>query len=429
MKTLMKKMAISFVMASILVTACNNELEEDLVVDNTDQPAEDGQEIQGKYIVVFKDNAIASGRSRGARFTNREDKAAYSNRVKDEVTAKARSFFRRADIGEENIERFYTSAFSGALVNLTEEEAQKMADDPNVASVELDKKVILPPPVFIPVDTLVLNLQTKTCAINNEGGFQDGSGKNTWIWVVDTGIDLDHPDLNVQTNTTFAKAFVDSSPDDALGHGTHVAGIAAAKNNLFGVVGVSAGARVVPVDVFGGAGTSATSTILAGINHVSMYDIPGDVMNLSLGGYAGPSCATTSAYISAINSVAGAGTHVALAAGNDKSQASLYQPACLAGANIYTVASMNCNKTFSASFTCNPAYGSNKGSYWSGGPIDYITTGNSVYSTYKNGGYATLCGTSMASPVVAGILHAKNGAPAFGGWVPHAGDWYRIAKL
>ncbi len=76
-------------------------------------------------------------------------------------------------------------------------------------------------------------------------------------WIIDTGIDLDHPDLNV--DAAIGKTFVTrtTTPEDDNGHGTHCAGIVAAIDNTVGVVGVAAGANVVPVKVLDKRGSGA----------------------------------------------------------------------------------------------------------------------------------------------------------------------------
>jgi subtilisin family serine protease len=252
--------------------------------------------------------------------------------------------------------------------------------------------------------------QTTTCAITNAGGFASGSASNLFIWIVDTGIDLDHPDLNV--NTQYGRAFVDGSPDDGNGHGTHVAGIAGAISNSIGVVGVSAGAPVVPVDVFGSSGSTSTSIIISGMDYVAQNDIAGDVVNMSLGPRFRTGCSSTSAYRSALERLNDQ-SFIALAAGNSADDAAFYDPACQNLTNVFTVASMTCSKGWS-SF-------SNFGT-----PVDYIATGSSVTSTYRGGGYATISGTSMASPVIAGVLHQRGSAPRACGTVSYGGRSYTI---
>ncbi len=381
--------------------------------------AADETVIAGKYIVVFKDSYLAPSKRNSPVFRSRDAKASYSEAARTKATDKITAFAQKQLISEEKIERIYTAALSGFAAELTAEEVKTLKANPNVKAVEQDRIVELTPELEAEIKEKPQDYRAQytTCAISNAGG--PGSGPSSkWIWIVDSGIDLDHSDLNVQTSPTYARSFVGGSANDCHGHGTHVAGIAAAKNNGFGVVGVSAGARVVPVKVFSQCWptrpTSSTSTIIAGIDHVARYDISGDVTNLSLGGYFGIFwCGTFSSYKSAVETLANAGNRVAIAAGNSSDNAGNYQPACLNGNNIYTVSAMRCNRSFDSSY-----------SNYNMDPVDYIATGTSVYSTNINNGYTWKTGTSMAAPVVAGILHARQAAPRTCGWTSFNGEWY-----
>ena len=372
----------------------------------------DNDIIPGRYVVILKEAVITPARQFEPLGVARHEKEEFSRLAHSELRTEVAYTASRLGVSARRLDAVYTAALSGFSAALGDGEVARLREDPRVASVHPDRVVRLD----AKVEAIGVNAaQTETCAISEAGGPGDGSAKDTWIWVVDSGIDLDHSDLNVVTNSTYARSFVGGSADDCNGHGTHVAGIAAAKNNSFGVVGVSAGAAVVPVRVFGCSGGSSTSTILSGIDHVARYDISGDVMNLSLGGYYGSNCSSNSPYRSSISSVANGGSRVSISAGNSSANAAYYQPACVGGTRIYTVASRTCSGSFS-SF-------SNYGIP----PIDWIAVGSSVYSTYKNGGYATLSGTSMSAPVVSGIAHYRTNAPQQCGSVSYGGQSYKNA--
>ncbi|WP_250161395.1 S8 family serine peptidase [Algoriphagus algorifonticola] len=223
--------------------------------------------------------------------------------------------------------------------------------------------------------------------INRVGGFSTYRGTNV-AFVIDTGIDLDHPDLNVNASLGF-KAVPDevsTTLDDEHSHGTHVAGTIAAINNTFGVVGVAAGAQVVPIKVLGPTGSGQKSWVIAGIDYVAAVGKPGDVANLSLGGSA------SSTQDQAVLNAAAKGIYFAIAAGNSAADANNYSPARVNGTNIFTISSMDSNGALSSfSNYGNP-------------PIDYAAPGRGVKSTVPGGGYASKSGTSMATPHVAGIL-------------------------
>jgi subtilisin family serine protease len=217
------------------------------------------------------------------------------------------------------------------------------------------------------------------------GGSTDGTGKTAWI--IDTGIDLDHPDLNTSRNchVNFASG---ASPDDGNGHGTHVAGIIAAKNNGIGTLGIAANAFVCAVRVLGASGSGQWSWIVAGVDYVAANGAAGDVANMSLGGSG------SNATLEQAVRDASAQVKFALAAGNSSSNANNFTPARVNGPNIYTVSAIGSNDCF-ASF-----------SNFGNPPIDYAAPGVGILSLYKGGGTKSLSGTSMAAPHVAGILLA-----------------------
>jgi subtilisin family serine protease len=97
---------------------------------------------------------------------------------------------------------------------------------------------------------------------------------------------LTHPDLNVDASRGFSafSSGKDTGFDHGNGHGTHVAGTVAALNNSIGVIGVAAGAKVVPVKVLGARGSGSNSGVIAGVDHVAQYGQVGDAANMSLGG-------------------------------------------------------------------------------------------------------------------------------------------------
>lgn len=219
-----------------------------------------------------------------------------------------------------------------------------------------------------------------------------GAGQNAGntAWVIDSGIDLDHPDLNV--NSSVSVSYVGGDADDKNGHGTHVAGtIAAICGNNIGVVGVSPGTTVVSVRVLNGGGTGSNSGVIAGVDWVAGHGGPNDVANMSLGG--GASSALDQAVLDAS---AASGVAFTLAAGNESDDARNHSPARAGGASstdeVYAVAAFaQRNDAFASFSNFGPA-------------VEWSEPGVSILSTYKGGGLATMSGTSMAAPHLAGIL-------------------------
>ncbi len=199
------------------------------------------------------------------------------------------------------------------------------------------------------------------------------------VAVLDSGISQSHPDLagKIVANQNFSDS---ATVDDVYGHGTHVAGIAAAvTNNGVGVAGLGYDTRLLDVKVLGDGGSGLYSWIAQGITWAA--DHGAQVINLSLGGTT-----ASSTLESAVNYAWSKGAVVVAAAGNDASSAPEY-PAYYANA-VAVAATTDLDKL--APF-------SNYGDW-----VDVAAPGISIYSTIL-GGYGYMSGTSMASPAVAGL--------------------------
>jgi thermitase len=213
------------------------------------------------------------------------------------------------------------------------------------------------------------------------------------IAIVDTGIDLTHPDLNCAGKLTAARwNFVagNNSPNDDNGHGTHVAGIAAAcGNNGIGVAGVAWGARLMPVKVLDSSGSGYYSDIADGI--IYAVDNGAKVVNLSLGGTG-----SSSTLSDAIQYAHDHGVLVVVAAGNcaqggsscDNVSNPIMYPAAYPAA--LAVAATDSGDNW-ANFSEHRPY------------VSVAAPGVSIYSTIRGGSYSTLSGTSMATPYVSGL--------------------------
>ena len=326
------------------------------------------KKIENSYICVFDGAKVAKGNERRA--------------------AQA-----AANANGGSVKFVYTKAVRGFAANISAQGAARMqASNPNVSYCEQDQTVstAAPPPGK---------------GKNKDGGGDGGGGGDTtettpWgvarvgggltgatgrAFVIDTGVDLDHPDLNV--NVGMSRSFTsERDANDGNGHGTHVAGTIAAIRGNGGLYGVAAGAEVVAIKVLTRSGSGSTSGVIAGVDYVASVGRAGDVANMSLGG--GVSTTLDNAVISA----AATGVKFALAAGNEASHADTSSPGRANGPNIYTVSSFaQGDKWSSFSNFGNP-------------PVDFAGPGSSILSTYLNGGYATLSGTSMATPHIAGLL-------------------------
>lgn len=336
--------------------------------------------IADSYIVIYKDDAVASRNVLEAE-TYVERQAVMKSAVQQT--------FKQNNIPVEKMGHVYGTVIKGFSATLNQEELATLRRDQDIQLIEQDQTftVSMGGPPGGGGDGG--GAQTTPWGITRVGGGLSGAGKTAWI--IDSGIDQDHPDLNV--NTALSESFLGGNqadnPDDQNGHGTHVAGTVGAIDNSEGVIGVAAGAEVIAVRVLDRRGSGSNSGVIAGVNYVGANASSGDAANMSLGG--GVSTALDNAVLAASSACP-----FVLAAGNESTSANNSSPARVNGSNIYTVSSMTS--------TDNWSYFSNYGNP----PVDYCAPGSSVYSTYKSGGYATLSGTSMAAPHVCGLLLIGN---------------------
>ena len=374
---------------AVSIIGCQTDNNDDILSEAENVAFQKAQPIEGSYIVVY-DNA--SGKI--SKLPKVKSRVEYNNQMSKLKTTFSKEF-KSINLKEEDISATYGYALNGFSAKLTEAQVEALRNNPRVKSVEQDFILSISPfkgpghgggggggtpdPQVIPYGTTRVGGGTTTSS-------------NT-AWVIDTGIDQDHPDLNVDTARSIS--FLSGSPSNKLpedqnGHGTHVAGTIAAIDNTIGSVGVAPGTTVVAVRVLDRRGSGSNSGVIAGVDYVAANGQPGDVANMSLGG--GVSTALDNAVIAA----AATGVKFSLAAGNSGADANTSSPARANGANIYTISAMDSNDDW-ASF-----------SNWGNPPVDYCAPGVAVFSLWKDGGYNTISGTSMAAPHAAGVLVLGN---------------------
>ena len=223
--------------------------------------------------------------------------------------------------------------------------------------------------------------------INTAGAWDLAKATGVVIAIVDTGSTCNHPDLVGKCLAGYDYANNDSDPTDDQGHGTHVSGIAAAlTNNGVGGAGVAWDAKILPVKVLGASGSGSHSAIASGI--IWAADHGADVINMSLGGQF-----TTNALRDAVAYAISKNVVVVAAAGNDNTSNPSY-PASYPGVICVAATTQSDTKaSFSNYGTC----------------IDVASPGVGILSSVMNGSYQAWSGTSMASPIVAGLAGLLKG--------------------
>jgi subtilisin family serine protease len=309
-----------------------------------------------------------------AQTANTGGAARYIVVLKNAVDSRAVANLHSARYGA-SVDNVWSVALHGYSAVIPNDRVAALRDDQNVAYVVRDGVATATAQV-LPwgVDKIDADLSS-TLAGNGSGAIT-----NIDAYVIDTGIDTSHPDLNVVE----FRSFTGGPKTDCNGHGSHVAGTIGAKDDASGVVGVAPGIRLHAIKVLGCSGSGSWSSVINGINYVASTTARPAVANMSLGG------PQNSAVDDAVKGAVGHDVFFAVAAGNDGADACGHSPAAAGTAGgVATIAATD---------------SSDREASWSnyGNCVDLWAPGVSIYSTYKSGGYATLSGTSMATPHVAG---------------------------
>lgn len=357
-----------------------------------------GDIIPNEWIVTLKENATIDGQTANSSIAALSDEAENSGVQVLQTLPELGVLVIKTPPTEEN------GVFALADVE----------DNPNILSIEPNRVVTISEQ----------HLPTGIDRIDAEPGIETGSlGENTSavnsmdmnvsqslnsstmntttpaldavIGIIDTGIDLTNPDLNVVNNITFVPGTTNGN--DENGHGTHVSGIAAAIDDGDGVVGVAPGADLWAIRVLDASGSGSTASVLSGINYAIENANKLDVINLSLGGSA------SVAENTAIKRAVDAGITVVVAAGNSHDDAINYSPASAPEAITVSALADSDGKCGGEGPSTTRGDDDSFATFSNfGDVVDIMAPGVNILSTWKDGGFNTISGTSMASPYVAG---------------------------
>jgi subtilisin len=346
--------------------------------------------VPGQYIVVFKDDV------------------ADSSTASDEIVQKH-------GLG---LSHKYESVIKGFAATIPAARLDDVKKDSRVAFISEDRIVSAdgkpsnpgagkggngnpqPSTQFIPTGIQRIASQTNS-----------NKGANIGIAVIDTGIDLTHPDLAANVSN-LSKTCVTGTrnADDDNGHGTHVAGTIAALDNSFGVIGVAPQASLFAVKVLDRNGNGTWSSVICGIDWVSAHAATNNIkvanMSLTGGGTSDNNCGITNndALHKAICSSVAKGVTYVVAAGNENSSVAQSVPSAYDDA-VITVSALADSDGLTGGLGSLTSYGADDtfASFSNfGAGVDIAAPGVGILSTWKDGGYNTISGTSMATPHVTG---------------------------
>ncbi len=327
--------------------------------------------------------------------------------LKDDVAAPAAVASEMARRHGLALAHIYSHALKGFSATIPAGRLNALKNDSRVLFISQDhlvnalaKPTPTPTPVPQPAETLPTGIRRIGSAVS--------TGTGIGVAVIDTGIDLDHPDLvgNIVGNVSCISR--KPTGDDDNGHGSHVAGTIAASHNTIGVIGVAPQAKLYAVKVLDSRGSGSWSSVICGVDYVTAHADVIKVANMSLGGggSSDDNCGYTNndALHKAICKSRDAGVTYVVAAGNENDNAANHVPSAYDDA-VITVSALADSDGLSGGTGPVTSYGpddtfasfSNFGSV-----VDIAAPGVAINSTWKNVGYNSINGTSMATPHVSG---------------------------
>lgn len=301
----------------------------------------------------------------------------------DDVSINARAVASGADLDTigYDVNRYEAPIL---MARLTDDQIAALEKDKDVARVEEDGQMFA-------IDllregqpnVLAQTIPTGVSQIKAPDAWQISQAKGIKVFICDTGIDSDHPDL--VANLHEGKSFVtsESTTEDYHGHGTHCAGTVAATFNDMGVVGVAPYAYLHPVKVLSGSGRGQWSWLIAALDWI-MEKKGARIASMSLGGPGAPQALgdmCEAAYNDGVLLIAAAGN--AGPGANTVGYPAKYP-------HVVAVAAVDSTDTVAGFSSRGPE-------------LEVCAPGVSVLSTTRDGGYGTMSGTSMACPHVSGV--------------------------